>query len=128
MPPPDKNHWYWAGDATVAGDEVEVTYQEYERFGTGTWDWRWSRNVVAQFSPERLSKPLSVHTLPSGQQVAWASALRHDGNYTYIYGVEDHDTTKYMHIARVRGESLLGTWEYYAGNGKWSTTERSPRG
>jgi hypothetical protein len=124
LPPPDKNHWYWAGDGTTAGDKLEVTYQEYERFGTGIWDWRWSRNVVARFSQQRLSKPLSVTPLPSGQQVAWASALRRDGGYTYIYGVEDHDAAKYMHIARVRGESLLGTWEYYAGNGTWSASEQ----
>ncbi|GAA4622591.1 hypothetical protein GCM10023196_015400 [Actinoallomurus vinaceus] len=124
LPPPDKNHWYWAGDGTTAGDKVEVTYQEYERFGPGAWDWRWSRNVVARFSQKRLSKPLSVTPLPSGRQIAWASALRRVGGFTYIYGVEDHDATKYMHIARVRGESLLGTWEYYAGNGTWSASEQ----
>ncbi|MGP4097917.1 hypothetical protein [Nonomuraea sp. KM90] len=66
MPPRDKNHWYWAGDATLAGGIVEVTYQEYERYGPGAWDWRWHRNVLARFAPGRLQQPISVHDLPSG--------------------------------------------------------------
>ncbi|NUW43687.1 DUF4185 domain-containing protein [Nonomuraea rhodomycinica] len=123
MPPRDKNHWYWAGDATLAGGLVEVTYQEYERYGTGAWDWRWHRNVVARFAPGRLDRPISVHDLPSGHGVSWASATLKDGGYTYVYGVEDLGSPKYMHIARVKGQSLLGGWEYLKGDGTWSPDE-----
>lgn len=123
MPPRDKNHWYWAGDATLAGGMVEVTYQEYERFGTGPWDWRWHRNVVARFPQGRLNQPVSVHDLPSGHGVAWASGMLKDGGYTYVYGVEDLGATKYMHTARVRGQSLLGQWEYLTAAGTWSPNE-----
>lgn len=123
MPPRDKDHWYWAGDATVARGIVEVTYQEYERFGPGAWDWRWHRNVVARFAPWQLSKPFSVTELPSGHGVSWASGIRRDGNHTYIYGVEDHGSPKYMHIARVKGQSLLGSWEYLKADGTWSPDE-----
>ncbi|TMR10190.1 DUF4185 domain-containing protein [Nonomuraea turkmeniaca] len=123
MPPRDKNHWYWAGDATLAGGIVEVTYQEYERYGTGAWDWRWHRNVVARFAPGRLNRPISVHDLPSGHGVAWASATLKDGQYTYIYGVEDFGSPKYMHVARVKGQSLLGAWEFLKGDGTWSRNE-----
>ncbi|MGW7478894.1 DUF4185 domain-containing protein [Nonomuraea muscovyensis] len=123
MPPRDQNHWYWAGDATLAGNVVEVTYQEYERFGTGAWDWRWHRNVVARFAPNRLERPASVHPLPSGHGVAWGSGILEDGGHTYVYGVEDHGSPKYMHIARVRGKSLLGRWEYLTADGTWSATE-----
>ncbi|MGI5285489.1 DUF4185 domain-containing protein [Nonomuraea polychroma] len=123
MPPRDKNHWYWAGDATLAGGIVEVTYQEYERYGPGAWDWRWHRNVVARFAPGRLNRPISVHDLPSDHGVAWASATLKDGQYTYIYGVEDFGSPKYMHIARVKGQSLLGAWEYLKGDGTWSPNE-----
>ncbi|WP_084958806.1 DUF5005 domain-containing protein [Thermoactinospora rubra] len=128
MPPRDRNHWYWAGDATVAGGLLEVTYQEYERFGTGPWDWRWHRNVVARFAPGRLDRPLSVHDLPSGHGVSWASGIHRDRTHTYVYGVEDHGSVKYMHIARVAGRSLLGTWEYLTADGTWSPDEaRSAR-
>ncbi|MFD1934691.1 DUF4185 domain-containing protein [Nonomuraea mangrovi] len=123
MPPRDKDHWYWAGDATLAGGVVEVTYQEYERFGTGPWDWRWHRNVVARFSPGRLDRPISVHDLPSDHKVAWASGIHRDARFTYVYGVEDLGSTKYMHLARVRGSSLLGTWEYLKADGTWSRNQ-----
>ncbi len=123
MPPRDENHWYWAGDATLAGGIVEATYQEYERFGTGAWDWRWHRNVVARFAPGRLERPISVHDLPSGHGVAWASATLKDGGFTYVYGVEDLGSPKYMHLARVRGQSLLGTWEFLTADGTWSRNE-----
>ncbi|MFC5823004.1 DUF4185 domain-containing protein [Nonomuraea insulae] len=123
MPPRDDKHWYWAGDATLAGGTVEVTYQEYERFGTGTWDWKWHRNVVARFAPGRLERPISVHDLPSGHGVAWASATLKDGGYTYVYGVEDLGSPKYMHVARVAGQSLLGRWEYLKADGTWSANE-----
>ncbi|GAA3696488.1 hypothetical protein GCM10022224_072690 [Nonomuraea antimicrobica] len=123
MPPRDGKHWYWAGDATLAGGIVEVTYQEYERYGTGAWDWRWHRNVVARFAPGRLERPISVHDLPSGSGVAWASAVLKDGGHTYVYGVEDLGSTKYMHLARVKGESLLGRWEYRRADGTWSANE-----
>ncbi|GAA3543592.1 hypothetical protein GCM10022419_024720 [Nonomuraea rosea] len=123
MPPRDSTHWYWAGDATLAGGIVEVTYQEYERYGTGAWDWRWHRNVVARFAPGRLERPISVHDLPSGAGIAWASGTLKDGAYTYVYGVEDLGSPKYMHIARVKGQSLLGKWEYLKADGTWSPTE-----
>jgi hypothetical protein len=123
MPPRDKNHWYWAGDATLVGNTVEVTYQEYERYGTGAWDWRWHRNVVARFAPGRLNRPASVHALPSGRGVAWGSAVLENGGQTYVYGVEDLGATKYMHIARVAGKSLLGRWEYLRADGTWSANE-----
>ncbi|MEU4545611.1 DUF4185 domain-containing protein [Nonomuraea dietziae] len=123
MPPRDKDYWYWAGDATVAGGIVEVTYQEYERYGTGAWDWRWHRNVVARFAPGRLDRPISVHDLPSGHKVAWASGIHRDGRHTYVYGVEDLGGTKYMHLARVRGASLLGRWEYLKADGTWSADQ-----
>ncbi|WP_336207515.1 DUF4185 domain-containing protein [Nonomuraea sp. LPB2021202275-12-8] len=123
MPPRDGNHWFWAGDVTLAGGLVEVTYQEYERFGTGPWDWRWHRNVVARFAQGRLERPISVHDLPSGNGVAWGSGILKDGGYTYVYGVEDLGSPKYMHIARVRGTSLLGSWEFRTSDGTWSRNE-----
>ncbi|MEU7829439.1 DUF4185 domain-containing protein [Nonomuraea sp. NPDC049129] len=123
MPPRDQNHWYWAGDATLAGGIVEVTYQEYERYGTGAWDWRWHRNVLARFAQSRLDRPISVTDLPSSAGVSWASGILKDGGYTYVYGVEDLGSPKYMHIARVSGQSLLGQWEYLKADGTWSTNE-----
>lgn len=123
MPPRDDKHWYWAGDAITAGGKVQATYQEYERFGTGPWDWRWSRNVVAKFKPNRLSKPVSVQQLPSTKGISWASWLERSGRTIYIYGVEDLGGTKYMHIARVKGDDLSAQWEFHTATGTWSKNE-----
>jgi hypothetical protein len=55
--------------------------------------------------------------------VAWASGLLKDGGHTYVYGVEDLGPSKYMHIARVHGDSLLGRWEFLGKDGTWSPDE-----
>ncbi|GAA0218106.1 hypothetical protein GCM10009527_012830 [Actinomadura nitritigenes] len=123
MPPRDGEHWYWAGDAITAGGRVQVTYQEYERFGPGIWDWRWLRNVVAKFRPDRLSEPAGVTAIPSSRGISWASWLERSGGMIYVYGVEDLGDTKYMHLARVRGTDLTRPWEFYAGDGAWSRNE-----
>lgn len=123
MPPRDDKHWYWAGDAITAGGKVQVTYQEYERFGPGIWDWRWLRNVVAKFRPDRLSAPVSVTPIASSQKISWASWLERRDGMIYVYGVEDLGDTKYMHLARVRGTDLTRPWEFYAGDGAWSRNE-----
>ncbi|GAA2454753.1 hypothetical protein GCM10010191_87160 [Actinomadura vinacea] len=123
LPQRDATHWFWAGDAITAGGLVQTTYQEYEKFGPDIWDFRWHRNVLATFAPGNLSKPTSVTPLPSGQGVAWASWLEKVGDHIYIYGVEDLDGSKYMHLARVKGDRLTGQWEYRTAGGDWSTTE-----
>ncbi|MDL4819151.1 DUF5005 domain-containing protein [Actinomadura opuntiae] len=123
MPPRDDKHWFWAGDAITAGGKVQVTYQEYERFGPGIWDWRWLRNVVAKFRPDRLSEPVSVTPIPSSKGISWASWLERSDGMIYVYGVEDLGDTKYMHLARVRGADLARPWEFYAADGTWSRNE-----
>ena len=127
MPPPDASHWYWAGDAITSGTGggvLQAVYQEYKSTGTGAFDFAWDRNVLARYAPGHLSKPIDVTALPSATGVAWGVWLMRAGGYTYIYGVEDLGASKYMHLARVAGDNLLGApWQYYAGNGTWSPSE-----
>ncbi|TDC78472.1 DUF5005 domain-containing protein [Actinomadura sp. 7K507] len=131
MPPAQANHWYWAGDLTQTGSEVQQLYREYydpDPHNDTGWDMKWKDNVLARFSPDDLSKPAQVVAMPSEDGVQWGSALLKDGGHTYIYGTEDYtdpDTevnTKYLHIARVRGTDLRGAWEYRTADG-WSPTE-----
>ncbi|WP_026401210.1 hypothetical protein [Actinomadura rifamycini] len=131
MPPPQAAHWYWAGDLTQRGSEVQQLYREYydPDPGNGTsWDLTWKRNVLARFSTADLSDPTSVQAMPSAIGVQWGSALLKDGGNTYIYGTEDYtdpDTqqnTKYLHIAKVSGDDLRGQWSYRTAGG-WSTRE-----
>jgi hypothetical protein len=127
MPPPDASHWYWAGDAITTGSgggALQAVYQEYESTGMGAFDFKWYRNVLARYAPGHLSAPVGVTPLPSATGVAWGVWMLRAGGYTYIYGVEDLGADKYMHLARVPGDNLLGApWQYYAGNGIWSSSE-----
>ncbi|MEO3824896.1 DUF4185 domain-containing protein [Actinomadura sp. B10D3] len=131
MPPAQAAHWYWAGDLTQSGSEVQQLYREYydpdPDNGTG-WDMKFKDNVLARFSAGNLTTPTKVKAMPSASGVQWGSALLRDGGHTYIYGTEDYtdpDTqvnTKYLHIARVKGADLRGTWEYRTAGG-WSSSE-----
>jgi len=135
MPPTDDTHWYWAGDAmiaTIGGTKyLQVMYQEYEKFGPGSWDFRFNRNVVATYSLSNLSEPDRIDQLPSTAKVGWGSALlpasRSGDGYTYIYGVNDAPTNKKMRIARVKGSDLsrVDDWQFLnSDTGNWMRGER----
>jgi hypothetical protein len=116
MPPPDASHWYWAGDALADGGRLQAVYQEYGRYGPGTYDWKWTGNVVASYSLRNLSTPVSVASMPSATGVAWGAWLMRDAPYTYVYGVEDLGANKYLHVARILGNDLAtAPFQYYAG-------------
>lgn len=119
--PDDANAWLWTGDPTLSGDFLEVPYLEFQRFGTGQWDWGWKKTVLGRFDAQTL-KLIDITALPSGAGIEWGSYTLRSGGYTYVYGVEDLGLTKYLHIARVPGTDLRASWQYYTGGG-WSTDE-----
>ncbi|SCL71102.1 hypothetical protein [Micromonospora peucetia] len=131
LPPSGIGKWYWVGDGHLSGGQLQVVYQEYERFGSGAWDWRFHRNVVANFALSNLRTPVSVRELPSASGVAWGSGLlpasRSGDGYTYVYGVDDSPINKQMRIARVSGSDLAGgTWQYHTPWG-WTVREQNSR-
>ena len=119
--PADSSAWYWSGDPTVTGRYLEVPYLEFHRTGTGPFDFAFLKNVLGRFDARTL-KLIGVTDLPSATGVNWGSYTLRDGAYTYIYGVEDLSSIKYLHLARVRGGELAGRWQYFTGSG-WSTQE-----
>jgi hypothetical protein len=121
MPPAADGRLYWAGDGHQTGESVEVVFQDYEE--RGEWDWKLKRNVVAIFDVESLGRVSGVHELPSSTGIAWGVALHRLEEFIYVYGVEKRGVKKHMHVARTRGDSLLGTWEFYASNETWSAHE-----
>ncbi|GGM53663.1 hypothetical protein GCM10011608_43200 [Micromonospora sonchi] len=131
MGPTSTTTWYWIGDGHLSGGQLQVVFQEYLKFGPGGWDFRFNRNVVADFDLSNLHAPVRVRDLPSASGVAWGSALlpasRSGDGYTYIYGVDDSPTHKQMRIARVQGSDLAsGTWQYYTPWG-WTFREQNAR-
>ncbi|REF36964.1 DUF5005 domain-containing protein [Thermasporomyces composti] len=122
LAPEDPNAWYWVNANNIAGGTLNVIYLEFARTGSGMFDFVWRRTVLARFHLETL-EVLSVHELPSSvENLEWNPWLLRVGPYTYIYGVEDLGQKKYMRIARVRGDDLLGRWEFFTGDG-WSSVE-----
>jgi hypothetical protein len=111
--------WYWFGDATVHGDELQVMLVEFVKTGDGIFDFAFDGNAVATFDATTLELRSVDEVATSG--VNWGSAIYEDNGYTYVYGVEDLGAQKFAHLARVAGGDLAeGTWEYL-GDAGWST-------
>ncbi|WP_371405873.1 DUF4185 domain-containing protein [Kribbella sp. NBC_00662] len=122
--PPPSDGWYWIGAAQTshAGRDLDVTALRFVKTGTGQWDWHWASNYLARFDSKTF-KLKSLTPLPSAANVQWSGWLLRDRGYTYIYGVEDLGSSKYQHVARVRGDDLTAKpWEYWTGSG-WSSDE-----
>ena len=111
--------WYWFGDATVHGDELQVMLVEFVKTGDGIFDFAFDGNAVATFDATTLELRSVDEVATSG--VNWGSAIYEDQGYTYVYGVEDLGAQKFAHLARVAGGDLAeGQWEYL-GDAGWST-------
>jgi len=112
----ESQDWYWFGDATVEGTHLRVLMLEFEKTGTGSFDFAFVRTAVASFRLADMSLE-GVTPLPAGT-VEWASAIYEDAAYTYVYGIEDLGARKYVHLARVaRGSLTSRPWEYLGGSG-----------
>ncbi|MGH8883700.1 MAG: DUF4185 domain-containing protein [Egibacteraceae bacterium] len=124
-PPGDpEQRWYWPVGMTVSDSTLNVVYVQI-RQAPGNFGFNGEKNVLV-----RLSLPdfrvLSTSDVPSGKpHLHYGAWIQRDGGYTYVYGVEDIPggsgqlTRKYMHIARVQGTDLRGSWEFYTNPG-WS--------
>jgi hypothetical protein len=120
VPGGDENSdWYWAGDGTVEGDHLRVMLLEFVKTGDGAFDFAFKGSAVASVNVHSL-KLESITPLPSGG-IEWGSAILEDRGYTYIHGVEDLSSTKYMHLARVRTNQVTdaSAWSYWTGSA-WS--------
>lgn len=113
--------WYWFGDATVHGDELQVLLVEFVKTGDTMWDFAFAGNGVATFDASTLEL-ISVDEIQT-DGINWGSAIYEntEDGYTYVYGVEDLGAQKFAHLARVAGGDLAdGQWEYLGDEG-WST-------
>ena len=117
---PDQD-WYWFGDGTVEGSHLRVTLLEFRKTGDQAFDFAFVRTAVASFSLSDM-KLESITQRPAGS-VEWGSAIYEGHGFTYVYGVEDLGSVKYMHLARVRTNHLTtDDWQYYGADG-WTADE-----
>lgn len=114
--------WYWMGDGTVEGDKLHVFAL---RFGSVPPPFQQYTDDIATFSLPDLAFE-GITRLPLGQSpavgatlVGWGAAIMESETYTYVYGLEDLHSQKYLHLARARAGALLEPWEYWTGAG-WS--------
>jgi hypothetical protein len=113
--------WYWFGDGTVEGSHLRVMLLHFRKTGDGPFDFAYVGSAVASFDVRTLRLE-GVADRPAGT-VEWGSAILEDGAWTYVYGVEDLQATKYMHVARVRTNGLTRSpWQFWTGSG-WSADE-----
>lgn len=120
--PPGDGKWWWfgAGVANPVQESLDVTAIQFAKTGDGPLDFAWQQTALARFD-ERTLELRSITPLPSGADIQWSSWVSRDRGYTYVYGVEDRQADKFMHVARTRS-SLTGAWEFWTGSG-WSATE-----
>ncbi|AYY13721.1 DUF4185 domain-containing protein [Actinobacteria bacterium YIM 96077] len=124
-PGPDSDwRWFGAGLRTGPGD-LQIGLLEFQSFGDGPWDWAWSGNALATIDTETWDVT-SIDALPSESGVQWASWYQRAGEHVYVYGVEDVEDGKYMHVAKVLGGDLtdLERWRYWDGE-SWQREESS---
>lgn len=69
---------------------------------------------------------------PGGTPIVWGAALLQRGNTVYIYGWQSpskHSSEHNCYLAKAPVSQLvnLAAWRYYAGNGRWATSQAGAR-
>lgn len=126
FPDPGPKSYYWVQDATVVGKKELVVFLSRNRQdgGPGIEGFRWQRNAMATVSLPDL-EVTGIHEFPSrsgAPPIAWGAGVMTTPTQTYVYGVEDRQQHKYLHLARVPAGKLTdrSAWRYRSGDG-WST-------
>ena len=104
--PSDPSHWFWLGAGTYLGGTLQVPLTEWRSTGSGAFDLALVGSSLARFAPTDLRHPLSITALPRAAGYEWGQWVLPQGDYTYVYGIEDLGADKYLHIARVHGTDL----------------------
>ncbi|MEU7901444.1 DUF5005 domain-containing protein [Actinoplanes sp. NPDC049118] len=121
IPTEKDKEFYWVGDASVSGDDVQVLVNRYGLTGDGPLDHKLLGTALATLDLPGLGTE-EVEALPLGDRVSWGSEVLPDGEHTYVYGTEAAGSMKFAHVARVSGTDLGEPWEFWTGSG-WSTRE-----
>jgi hypothetical protein len=114
--PQERGSWYWPTDGLVEGNRLIVFLPRFTAIGQGMWDWRWNGTDIGTFSlPElRLEK---ITAAVAVNRVIYGTAILEDADGTYIYGIEDLQSAKYVHIAKTSSGRFDDAWEFWNGDG-----------
>ncbi|WP_068422112.1 DUF4185 domain-containing protein [Janibacter terrae] len=128
FPDPSEDTYYWVQDALVQGEELVVFLSLTRR--VGEQGFAWDRNAMARVSLPGLEVEEIIDPGSSGtDHVAWGAGVMPTPTYTYVYGIEDLEQTKHLHLARVPAGNLTDRtrWEYRGADGWTSDPTRSAR-
>lgn len=116
---PSEDSYYWVQDAAVEGDEL-VVFLSLTR-SVGEQGFAWDRNAIARVSLPDLEVTEIIDPGAGQDHVAWGAGVMTTPTHTYVYGVEDLEETKHLHLARVSAGNLTdrSRWEYRTADG-WS--------
>ncbi|GAA1537739.1 hypothetical protein HD600_001358 [Microbacterium ginsengiterrae] len=116
IPPEPDGRWYWIGDpADGPRGTVQVPLLQFERTGTGSFDFQWTANRLATLDGDSLQLE-SIVDLPSATGINWGSWTLEEGNHTYIYGIADPEGVRSSYVARTTGmDRLAGEWTFWNG-------------
>jgi Domain of unknown function (DUF5005) len=112
--------WYWPGAGQVHGGKVQMLLSHVKKTGSGTWDFAHVSTDLAIFDLPSMQLNQLIKDKDVTSNYSAGSMQAPDG-YTYMYSTENGFLTSSMYVARVAGQDLTGTWEYYGQNG-WSNT------
>ena len=118
FPDPSETSYYWVQDAKVENGELVVLLSLTRQVDEHGFEW--VRNTIGRVSlPE-----LEVTSIDEGGfdgPVAWGAGLMSTPTHTWVYGIEDLESEKHLHLARVPAGSLTdrSAWEYRT-EGGWS--------
>jgi hypothetical protein len=91
----------------------------------GMWDFHLESTDLVVISPGDFSIDTQFVRVDD-DRIFWGAAVMEDDDYTYIYGLEDVNPDKFLHVARVAGGNLLDPWEFYNGSG-WQDSPANHR-
>lgn len=126
FPDPGPDSYYWVQDATVQGDELIVFLSLTKQ--VGEQGFAWESNAIARVSLPDLAL-LEITEGLHADRVAWGAGVMSTPTHTYVYGVEDLEEGKYLHLARVGAGSLTdrSRWEFRTSQGWSPDVTRSAR-
>jgi len=137
------NERYWDEDGIRIGGTV---VKFYNGFLSGSPPYVATGTVIAAYPVSQLSSagrgategavarprlfPLPSYTPPGDSSpIMWGAAVLRVGNTVYVYGTQTPDTPfpdRQLYLARVPASQLtqFSAWQFYAGPGQWTSSQR----
>jgi hypothetical protein len=123
LSPLESDWWYWPGHGQINNGQLQIVMFAFGATGEpGMFGFEYKAIDLITLSLPGLEE-VSRQRKMLFQGTNYGATLLKDGGYTYIYGSHKGDSgfEKTLHIARIPGTDLTQEWEFYTGDGSWST-------